>query len=203
MKNVLLVFDPKRPVGYESRKLYANRWTTGFWQAFITGPRCLDVGYRGGTDAVPIFPNFTGVELDTAGYDGTTLPYPAGSIDCVHASHVLEHVADARSSLWSWHQVLRIGGTLIIMVPHAYLYERRVTVPPSRWSPEHVRGFTPATLLKLVEETLPPNTYRIRRLVDRDDSYEYGLPITAHPRGALEIELVIKRIAPPLWQVEP
>ena len=99
--------------------------------------------------------------------------------------------------------MLRIGGFLITFVPHAYLYERRLTVPPSRWSIEHLRAYSPAMLLTAVETALTPNTYRIRHFADADFGYRYDLPRDMHPAGVLEMELVIQKISPPAWQVEP
>lgn len=99
--------------------------------------------------------------------------------------------------------MLRVGGHLVLMVPHAFLYERRLTVPPSRWSPEHLRSYSPATLLAEIEWALVPNTYRVRHLEDEDTGYDYGLPATVHPTGCLEIECCIQKIAPPKWSVEP
>ena len=152
---------------------------------------------------MPVVGGAVGVELGMAGYDGLHLPWPDQSQDAVHASHVLEHVPDPAASLREWFRVLKAGGHLLLFVPHAYLYERRLSVPPSRWSPEHLCSFTPASLLGLIERALPANHYRVRRLADRDDGYDYGLPIGVHPTGALEIECVLQRIAPPAWQVEP
>ena len=88
-------------------------------------------------------------------------------------------------------------------MPHAFLYERRLSVPPSRWSGEHLRAYTPARLLAEVERALPPNAYRMRHLADNDAGYDYGLPPEVHPTGALEIECVIEKTAPPTWSVEP
>ena len=124
---------------------------------------------------------------------------------------MLEHVETTNESgrgnseqkhLREWFRVLRIGGFLVLMVPSAYLYERRLTVPPSRWSGEHLRSYTPATLLAAVERALEPNTYRVRHLADNDVGYRYDLPTTVHPEGALEIEAVIQRIRPPEWKIE-
>ena len=97
----------------------------------------------------------------------------------------------------------RIGGTLVVMVPPAYLYERRLTVPPSRWSGEHMRSFTPATLLAAVEAALEPNSYRVEHLADMDSGYDYSLPIDSHPTGCLEIELILRKRQPPAWKIEP
>jgi SAM-dependent methyltransferase len=192
-----------RPVGRESRKGFAAREASGFWRRFLSGKTVLDIGYRGDIpEALPIVEGARGIDLDTAGYDGFNLPYADGAVDAVHSSHVLEHVPDPRATLMEWFRVLRIGGHLVVIVPHAYLYERRVNVPPSRWSPEHLCAFTPQSLLFLVELALPPNTYRIRLLRDEDAGYRYDLPIHQHPQGQFEITLVLQKITPPLWTVE-
>ena len=199
-----LDLDPNRPVGFESRKTYRRRCESGFWERFVPGPLVLDIGFRGGiSDALPILPGAIGIELGYPGYDGLHLPWPDGGVDCICSSHVLEHVMPTGDYLREWFRVLRTGGTMILMVPHAYLYERRLTVPPSRWSPEHLFAVTPATLLTAVEEALAPNSYRILHLADADDGYDYSLPPESHPTGALEIELVICKREPPAWQVEP
>ena len=198
-----LRFPPARRVGFESAKAYERRRVCGFWARYVTGNVMLDIGYRGGLpDALPIADGAIGIERDTPKYDGLHLPFEDESADCVHASHVLEHVPDARVFLREWFRVLRTGGTMILFVPSAYLYERRLNVPPSMWSPEHVRAYTPATLLADVERALEPNSYRIRHCADCDQGYDYMLPPDVHPRGCLEIELVIQKIAPPAWKVE-
>ena len=205
-------FRAPRHVGKESAKSYERRAAEGFWDRFLSGPNVLDIGFRGGDpDALPIVPQAIGIEKDYPDYTGLHLPFPDQSQDAVHASHVLEHVETAdesrggsgeRKHLREWFRVLRIGGFLVLMVPSAYLYERRLTVPPSRWSGEHLRSYTPATLLAAVEGALEPNTYRVRHLADNDVGYRYDLPTTVHPEGALEIEAVIQRIRPPEWKIE-
>lgn len=213
--------DPARPVGFESRKAYARRCREGFWDRWIAGPKVVDIGYMGGLpDAASIVPGAIGLETghvrqdeDTPpdmvadyagkGYDGFRLPFDDFTVDTVHSSHVLEHLTGAALFLREWFRVLRVGGTMILFVPHAFLYERRLTVPPSRWSPEHLTAVSPSSLLRLVEDALAPNSYRVAHMADADDGYDYSLPLTAHPTGSLEIELVLRRISPPEWEVEP
>lgn len=56
------ILDPYRPVGFESRKVYAQRCANGFWNRYL-GPVVVDVGYRGGDPyAVPIVQDALGVE---------------------------------------------------------------------------------------------------------------------------------------------
>jgi len=196
------VFDFYRPVGRESRKGYAERHVTGFWDHYLKGPVVLDIGYRGDIGAVTIIDGAVGIEPgETPGYDGLHLPCQDGTVDAVHASHILEHVAKPAEQLAEWFRVLRVGGFLVLMVPHAYLYERRLHVPPSDWSGEHLHAFTPATLLTLIESTLAPNSYRVETLRDCAGGYNYALPRTIHPVGQFEIELVLCKIPPPAWDV--
>jgi SAM-dependent methyltransferase len=192
-----------RIIGREASKGFRLRLRTNFWLRFAPAPG-LDIGYRGDiAGAKSILPDFTGIELGDPGYDGFHLPYDDGQFNCVHSSHVLEHVPSAVAALKEWWRVLAVNGSMIVIVPHAFLYERRVTVPPSRWSPEHLCSFTPASLLDLVEIALVPNTYRIAHLRDVDEGYRYDLPPTVHPEGNFEIELVLVKRDPPTWSVEP
>lgn len=196
-------FDKNRRVGYETSKSYVKRWQSGFWTEWIRGPNVVDIGYRGGTpDALPLFDGVHGIELGDYGYDGLNIPLRDGWADVVHASHVLEHVGAPEQYLQEWFRVLGVGGYMLLFLPHAYLYERRLTVPPSRWSGEHLMAVTPGSLLSLIERALAPNTYRVRHLADNDRGYDYGLSIEQHPIGGLEIECVIEKIDPPAWDVE-
>lgn len=194
-----------RPVGVEARKAYWQRRTQGFLERYLSGAHILDIGYRGGrAQAVPIVPQAIGVDLDYPGYDGTTLPFADLSQDALFVSHCLEHIEDYRASLADWYRVLRIGGYLLIFVPHKYLYERR-PAPPSALNPDHKRFYTPCSLLAELEQSLPTNGYRVRHLADNDYGYDYDLPLDRHPRGCYEIELVVQKIARPWYsaQLEP
>jgi SAM-dependent methyltransferase len=197
--------DPDRRVGEESAKAYARRCLTGFWTTWIKGPTVVDIGYRGRLNAETIIDGAIGIEIGTPGYDGFNLPLRDGSVDTVHASHVLEHVDDDQASLLEWWRVVRPGGTLILMVPHADLYERKATVSPlspSRWSHEHLRCYTADTLVYAIRTCFGRNCCRIRYLEEDDTDYDYSLPLTEHPRGCFEIVAVIEKITPPLWDVE-
>ena len=188
-----------RPVGVEARKVYWQRLRSGFVERYLSGTHILDIGYRGGhAQAVPIVPQAIGVDLDYPGYDGTTLPFADLSQDALFVSHCLEHIQDYRASLADWYRVLKIGGYLLIFVPHKYLYERR-PAPPSALNPDHKRFYTPASLLAEIEESLPINGFRVRHLADNDYAYDYEHPIDKHPRGCYEIELVVQKIARPAY----
>src|SRR5436305_812127 len=63
-----------------------------------------------------------GVDVDYPGYDGIHLPFPDESQDAVYNSHCLEHIANYHDALLEWYRVLKIGGYLIIVVPHQHMF---------------------------------------------------------------------------------
>ncbi len=193
--------DPTRRVGVEARKTYAAKLRDGFIEKYLSGAAILDVGYKGyESDVVPIVPQAVGIDLDYPGYDGVTLPIADNSQDAVFSSHCLEHIDDSRSAIREWFRVLNADGFLVIIVPHQYLYERKISLP-SIWNPDHRRFYTIATLLKEIEGALEPNTYRVRHLADNDLGYDYSIPPDYHPSGCYEIELVIQKIQQPSWHI--
>jgi chemotaxis methyl-accepting protein methylase len=189
-------------LGPESRKAHSRRVREGFFDRYFGGV-VLDIGYRGYEDieVVPVLEDAIGIDLNYPGYDGERLPFEDGTVDTVYASHTLEHITDPHSAIREWFRVLRNGGYLVLAVPHQFLYEKR-TVLPSRWNEDHKRFYTPARILAEVESALPPNSYRVRRLVDDDEGYDYTIPPTQHARGAYQIELVLEKIQEPAWSLE-
>jgi SAM-dependent methyltransferase len=194
--------DPERPVGWEPRKSYASKIANGFFDRYLSGSAILDIGYKGYDDGfVPILPHAIGVDLDYPGYDGITLPFPDESQDAIYTSHCLEHISDYKRAIHEWFRVVKRGGHLVIVVPHQYLYERRREVP-SRWNPDHKRFYTPASLLREIEEVLEPNSYRIRHLIDNDFGFDYSLLPRQNSVGCQEIELVLEKIQQPAWTLD-
>jgi SAM-dependent methyltransferase len=187
--------------GPETEKAHARRLKGEFVSKFMFG-KGLDIGYRGQIpDAEPVLPDAIGVDLDYPGYDGTRLPFADASQGYVYSSHCLEHILDYRDAIREWFRVVREGGFLIIAVPHQFLYEKREHLP-SRWNADHKRFYTPAALLREVEESLPPNAYRIRLLHDCDFDYDYSIPPERHSGGEYQVELVIEKIHPPVWGLD-
>jgi SAM-dependent methyltransferase len=192
-----------RPVGGEARKSYALKLRDGFIAKYLSGAAVLDVGYRGYADGVvPIMPAAIGVDLDYPGYDGRRLPFPDESQDAVYSSHCLEHIADPVDAIREWFRVVKQSGYLIVVVPHQFLYEKKLR-PPSRWNTDHQRFYTPGALLREIEAALAPNSYRLRHLADNDLGFDYGIAPDQHSAGCYEIELVVQKIARPTWRLDP
>lgn len=189
-------------LGPESRKAHDRRVQEGFFKRFF-GPVTLDIGYRGYEDleVVPVLADAIGIDLNYPGYDGKRLPFEEGTVDTVYASHTLEHIPDPLEAIREWFRVLKVGGYLVLAVPHQYLYEKR-TALPSRWNGDHKRFYTPGKLLWEVETALTPNTYRLRKLIDDDDAFDYSIPPTRHSGGSYQIELVVEKIKQPAWDLE-
>lgn len=200
MANKIEAIAPDRHVGPEVRKTMGMRIANGFFARFLSGANILDIGFRGGDPAnQPIVPWAIGVDKDYPGYDGVTLPFADCSQDAVHSSHCLEHIANPGQVLAEWFRVLRIGGFMIVTVPHQQLYERK-PLPTSRWGGnEHLRFYTVASLTKEIEDALPVGEFRWRIARDNDFGFDYSVPTDKAPIGCYEIETVTQRIARPQY----
>jgi|GEM_PF-2464197 len=197
MDNQEPVLSSADRVGTEAQKNLTRMVDNGLFARFLSRPNILDIGYKGYADGVnPITPNAIGIDLDYPGYDGKILPFSDQTQDAVFSSHTLEHIADYRHSIQEWFRVLRVGGYLIIVVPHQFLYERKILLP-SRFNSDHKRFYTAASLLLEIEEALDPFSYRIRYLEDNDLGFDYTIPPEKHAGGSYEIFVVLEKIRKP------
>jgi SAM-dependent methyltransferase len=187
-------FDRKRKVTGESGVAYLSRIDSGFMHRYLSGDNILEIGGTGAGDGVPIVPAAINVDVDYPGYDGINLPFPDHSQDAVYASHVLEHVPDVVLALREWFRVLRVGGYLVVMVPHQLLYEKK-KAPPSRFAGfAHRRFFMPHSLITDMTRALPLTEWRLRHMRDNDDGFDYTIPPEEHSIGCYEIECVVEKV---------
>lgn len=201
----------QRKVGEESSRSYKRKLTDGFFEFYcgttnlngeFTFKKGLDIGFAGYIpDVEPILPNCQGVDINFPGYDGKTLPFPDNSQDYVYSSHCLEHIADYKNAIRDWYRVVKIGGHIVTVVPHQFLYEKKKKLP-SRYNEDHKRFYTPASLLQEFEQALEPNSYRVRFLEDGDFGFDYSIPPEKHSGGEYEITLVIEKIQKPDWEIK-
>ncbi len=191
------------PGGAEVRKTYLLRVNSGFMQKYLSGDVILDIGFKGGDNPAnkTVVPHAIGVDIDYPGYDGKILPFPGRSVDCIFSSHCLEHMWFPQEAIRDQFRVLKVGGYIVCIVPHKFLYEKRL-FPPSIYNPDHKHFFTPSTLLALYEQSLEPNSYRVRHLCDNDRGFDYSLGPEVHSAGCYEIELVLEKIEPPGWEIK-
>lgn len=142
----------------------------------------------------PLFRIAGGSDLGTGG---------EASHPVVLASRMLQDLDDYRGAIQQWFALVAESGWLIVTVPHAFLSDRALSFAARR-RPEQKRLYTPASLMEEVEEALAPNTYRVRRLSDHDDGYDYRLQPGQEPVGGSDVVLVLQRVETPAWNlVEP
>lgn len=187
-----ILADWGKNVGEESRKTFSEKLDAGFFSKYMNGTG-LDVGGRGYINSHAILPSAELVDLDYPGYDGRTLPFEDNTQDFVYSSHALEHISDYSQALNEWLRVTKPGGHIIIVVPHKFLYEKKDSLP-SRFNESHLRFYTPASLLKEIEDSLTLSSYRVRHFRDNDEGHVYTDPPETHGRGQYEIEVVIQKI---------
>lgn len=191
-----------RPVGYETRKTYADKIASGFFDRYLSGPNVMEVGYKGydgGT--VPVVPQAIGVDVGYAGYDGESFPFEDETFDAIYSSHCFEHIGPWKEVLRDWYRILKPGGFLVIVVPHQMLFERKRHIP-SYFNPDHKRYYTARSLLAELEEAFEENSYRIRHLVENDKDFDYRPAPGQGSSGCYEIELVVEKIAKPYWTID-
>jgi len=194
--------DPNRPVGLESRKTYADKITSGFIDKYLSGPAVLELGYKGYiSGTVPIVPQAIGVDLGYPGYDGVTLPFADESFDAIYSSHCFEHIPDYCEVLRDWYRLLKIGGHIIIVVPHQQMFEKKRSLP-SPSNPDHRRFYTVESLAGELAEAFEENSYRIRHVAENDQGFNYSDPPKSPSYGCYEIECVVEKIVKPKWNLD-
>jgi SAM-dependent methyltransferase len=181
----------------EAWKHHETRLKNGFYDKFMQGSG-LDIGPK----YEPVLPGMTGVDLNYPGYDGIKLPFADESQDYVFSSHMIEHVPvhNLPEVIKEWFRVTKVGGHIVVVAPHWFLYEKKLT-RPSRYNGDHKSFYTPGLLLKDFETAYAPNTYRVRWLRDNDDGFDYKLGPDKHSVGGYEIELVLQKIKAPEWKI--
>jgi hypothetical protein len=178
----------------EAARLFDERLDEGFWDAFVRPGLVVDVGYKADHhNSTPLFRDCIGLDVDTPGYDCKNLPYKDGTVGTIHASHLLEHIADYTFFLRECFRALASGGTLLIFVPLMEAYEKKAT-PPSRWNLGHMRFYTASRLLHEIETSLRRDSYRILHLRERFVLGDLALPVDTHSSGPYEIECVLEKL---------
>ncbi|MBN9559699.1 MAG: hypothetical protein J0H14_03095 [Alphaproteobacteria bacterium] len=166
-------------------------------RAYLAGDRVVMVGppgYR--RELADLGVNAAVVECDAETRQVPSLGLPPGSQDAVFANDVLACIGDYRAAIAEWFGTLKVGGRLVIAVPHQFLFERKL-FPPSRWETQHRRFYTTSLLLTEIEEALDPLSYRVRDLTEDDEDFDYSAPPDQSPTGSCDIIVVLERMARP------
>mgnify|MGYP001219230710 CR=1 FL=1 len=123
--------------------------------------------------------------------------------DVVHASHVLEHIANCYLGLKNWFRLVKKGGLLIFTVPHVDLYERKNELP-SEGNPDHKffihdgeeRLPFVLNLSSLIKGAFLDYEYKIHEYnVCRNPDFDFeNTKWPTHPMCEYQIEVVIEKL---------
>ncbi len=181
----------------ETLKAQPRREREGFFEKYCHG-QGLDIG--AGDDPL-ITPFGTVRSWDKEDGDAVYLEGIADeSFDFIYSSHCLEHVDLPHIALQNWFRAVKVGGYLIVCVPHRDLYEKKKLLP-SIWNGEHRCFWMP-------HNDEPPNTFGLEDFIGRYlDDKRYLIPflgvcdegwqprpVDEHSCGEYQIECVIEKI---------
>jgi predicted SAM-dependent methyltransferase len=142
-----MVWDARHPQGNESAKV-----------RFEVLPYLTHGGLDIGCGPAKVWPHLIGIDSqkdtglfgiemrpDITVADASRLALFADqSVDAVFSSHTLEHIDDWHQALREWWRLVKVGGHLILYLPHRDLYPR-IGQPGA--NPDHKHDFEPDTLV--------------------------------------------------------
>jgi ADP-heptose:LPS heptosyltransferase/predicted SAM-dependent methyltransferase len=95
------------------------------------------------------------------------------SVDAVFSSHCLEHIEDFRAALAAWWSLIKVGGHLVLYLPHRDLYPN---VGTEGANPDHKHDFGQHDILTAMGAVALASETGFDQIVDekRDDGMEYS-----------------------------
>jgi predicted SAM-dependent methyltransferase/ADP-heptose:LPS heptosyltransferase len=168
---VEMTWQPHGPQGHESRKV-----------RFDVLPYVAKGGIDLGCGGEKVWPHLIGIDdnTDQRLFGSTTRPdlimrverlgmFADGFFDSVFSSHTLEHLEDYRAALTEWWRILKVGGYLVLYLPHRDLYPR-IGQPGA--NPDHKHDFENADIIEAMMSIAPD--WRLVEDQVRDEGYEYS-----------------------------
>jgi SAM-dependent methyltransferase len=116
-------------------------------------------------------------------------PYKPGSLDVVHANHVVEHMLDPVAELKAARVLLRIGGLLVIDVPQelswplsdrlSHWLHPGVRAAPTPAPTSHLSFFTPKGLAIAAQRAgfIVQRVAATRHIRSRESRFPFGVPV--------------------------
>lgn len=133
---------------------------------FIGVDSCKDTELFG----IPMKPD---VVVDTC----EKLPYADGEMDFAFSSHLLEHIQDYQGALKEWRRILKVGGYLVLYLPHKDLYPN-VGTPHA--NPDHRHDFTQEQIVEALSEL---GGWDFVMCEKREERQEYSFLVVAQKRN--------------------
>lgn len=160
------------PCGFESDKIK--------WEIVpYTRGNVLDLG----CGPKKAFPHFVGVDSckDTELFNIPIKPdvkvssceklddFETEACDAVFSSHLLEHIEDYQSALAEWWRLVKVGGYLVLYLPHKQFYPN---VGEIGANPDHKHDFEPLDIINAMREVALH--FDIVERQERNDDCEYS-----------------------------
>jgi predicted SAM-dependent methyltransferase/ADP-heptose:LPS heptosyltransferase len=92
-----------------------------------------------------------------------------GSMDFVYSSHTLEDIDDTEATLREWWRLLKVGGYLILYLPHKNFYPN---IGQPGGNPAHKHDFLPADIVEIMGHVT--GDFDLKVLQERDQGNEYS-----------------------------
>lgn len=188
----------------ETRRLALFLLSHSALEPALRSPWIVEIHLKGVSEAsASLLPNAVMVAIDAGDLRDAHRAFDKLDNDqpCILLRDILQRLPDYRGFLRAAFDRLMVGGHLLTIVPHQFLFERKLQMP-SRRDRGHLRFYTPASLLGEVEEAIDPCRYRVRLLADHDAGFDYEAPLNAAPAGGRDIVLSLQKIAPPAWRAD-
>lgn len=113
--------------------------------------------------------------------DAGHLPlFADGAIENVFSSHLLEHIVDWTAALKEWWRLIKVGGHLVLYLPHADLYPN-VGQPGA--NPDHKHDFRPQDILDYVALAFPDFTLLENQVRNEGNEYSFLLVLRKEAVG--------------------
>lgn len=91
------------------------------------------------------------------------------TVDSVFSSHLLEHIEDYQGALKDWWRCLKVGGYLVLYLPHKKFYPN---VGTAGANPDHKHDFEPSDIVNAMREVADDWDLVVKQ--DRNEGVEYS-----------------------------
>ena len=168
---------------------YKPEWNKIVWELpQYTRGTGLDLGCGTGK----AYPHFIGVDnhkdkelfgnptVSDIKADVEKLPmFSDGSMDFVFSSHTLEHIENFNAALKEWWRVVKVGGNLVLYLPHKELYPN-IGQPGA--NPDHKHDFLPEDIIGAMKDL---GSWELLKSEVRgqDDEYSFLQVFRKLPKG--------------------
>lgn len=167
-----MVWDVKTSVGFEAEKI-----------RFEVLPYLSRGGLDIGCGPQKVWPHMIGIDSgkDTELFGVAMKPdivvssaerlalFADNSVESVFSSHLLEHIVDWQAALREWWRLVKVGGHLVLYLPHADFYPN---VGEFGANPDHKHDFQPSDITDFFRLAFPDWT--LMEDQPRNDGNEYS-----------------------------